>query len=214
MKKIVLSAVAVLAMSSFATAGGDAAPIVAPVVVEEEGLSGFYAGLGVVYHRTYSVESGWFDDSKATQDETGGFTGLVGYNFNEYVAVEGRFSTSFFDEDYAEVMTYSLFVKPQYPVTEEFNVYALLGFGGVQIEGTDGDEPAHANMVGQEILDETSFQWGFGASYAVTENFLIFADYTSLADDADISSTLYGYDNAIYDKLSNDAMTVGVIYNF
>ncbi len=213
MKKIILSAIAVLAMNSFATAGGNVATIVAPVIVEEEELSGFYAGLAVVYNRTYSLESEWFDRT-STQDETGGFTGIAGYNFNEYVAVEGRFSTSFFDEDYADVMTYSIFVKPQYPVTEEFKVYALLGFGGVQIEGTDGNEPGHANMVGQEILDETSFQWGFGTSYAVTENFLIFADYTSLADDADISSTLYSYDNTIYDKLSNDAVTVGVVYNF
>ena len=47
MKNIVLSAVAVLAMSSFAVAGGDIAPVEEPVVVVEEAVStgAFYLGL-------------------------------------------------------------------------------------------------------------------------------------------------------------------------
>ena len=212
MKNIVLSAVAVLAMSSFATAGGDIAPVPVPVVIEEENNSNFYAGVGLIYNRVYSTDSGWFDDTVLTQDETGGFTGLVGYNFNEYVAVEGRISKSFFEENYADVTMYSLFVKPQYPVTQEFKIYGLLGFGSVNVEGTDGN-PGAAD-VGATILDETSFQWGLGASYAVTESLSIFADYTILANDADIDSRLYDYDNDTYTELSVDALTVGLIYNF
>ena len=145
-------------------------------------------------------------------DETTGVTGIVGYDFNEYIAMEGRISKSFFSEDYADVTTYSLFLKPQYPVTEELKVYGLIGFGGVKVEGTDGDTPAADP--GSTILDDTSFQWGFGASYAVTENFSVFADYTSLADDADINSRLYEYDQTTYTELSVDAVTVGATYQF
>jgi len=115
-------------------------------------------------------------------------------------------------------MTYSLFLKPQYPVTENLTVYALLGFGLVQVDGTDGDEPAHPTEIGQEILDDTSFQWGVGASYAINENFSIFVDYTKLADDADVSTWTYWYEanlvNDKYDKLSSQDLTVGIIYKF
>ena len=52
MKNIVLSAVAVLAMSSFAVAGGDIAPVEEPVVVAEEvvveSTGAFYLGSAYV----------------------------------------------------------------------------------------------------------------------------------------------------------------------
>jgi len=140
--------------------------------------------------------------------------GLVGYNFNEYIAVEGRIGGSIMSEDYADVMTYSLFLKPQYPISEDFTIYGLLGFGLVQVDGADGDTPAAPSVVGQEILDDTSFQWGLGLSYKVYEDFSVFVDFTKLADDADIDSTLYGYDPIVYDKLSGQDLTVGVTYNF
>ena len=215
MKKIVLSVAAVLAMSSFAVGGGDIAPVVVPVqVVPEEDNSNFYLGLGMVYNRTYSGNSGWFNNAPATQDETGGFTGVAGYNFNEYVAVEGRISKTFFEEDYADVTTYSLFLKPQYPITEDFTVYGLLGFGNVTVQGAMGDEPGDPANNGKDILNETTFQWGIGASYDVTESLSVFVDYTLLANDEDINSKLYGYDNNTYTELSVDGITVGVIYHF
>ena len=217
MKRIVLSAAAVLAMSSFAVGGGDIAPAVAVVpipVVSEEDNSNFYVGLGAVYNRTYSTDSGWTNDTVKTQDETAGFTGVVGYNFNEYIAVEGRISKTFFEEDYADVTTYSLFLKPQYLATEDFTVYGLLGFGNATVQGAMGNTPGHPENDGKDILDETAFQWGFGVSYDATESFSVFVDYTLLANDADINSKLYGYDNNTYTELSVDGITVGVIYHF
>jgi len=203
---------------SQAMAGGDIGTeiepqIAVPVTAEPAGKSGFYAGLGVGSQRTYSVDSAFFDDAK-TQDETVGVIGLLGYQFNDYLAAEGRIGKSIAYEDYADVLSYSLFLKPQYPITESIRVYALLGIGGVQVEGENGDTPAHADKIGKEILDETGFQWGIGGSYAFTENISLFADYTSLAKDADISSTLYGYDAATYSELSSDAITAGVTYQF
>jgi len=217
MKKIVLSVCTIVVMSSFSFAGGNGkqvslpVPLPIPLLVEN---SSFYVGLGLVYNRTYSTDSAWFDAGKSTQDETGGFSGIVGYEFNENIAVEGRISQSFFKESYADVLTYSIFLKPQYPLTEKFTVYGLLGFGVVNVEGTNGNSPAHADVIGEEIMNDSSFQWGFGASYLMTEHFSIFADYTSLMNDADISSTLYGYDDTIYTELSTDGLTVGVTYQF
>lgn len=220
MKKIVLSACTVIAMSSLGFAGGDSkdvVPAVVPVIpIVEEEKSGFYAGLAIAYNQTYSTDYGFWDDSVLTQDETGKLVGQLGYNFNEYISVEGRIGGSFAEENYADIMTYSLFLKPQYPISEDFTIYGLIGFGLVQIDGSAGDneDAAWPNVIGQEILDDTSFQWGLGLSYMVNEDFSIFIDYTKLADDADISSTLYDYDPVVYDKLSSQDLTVGITYNF
>jgi opacity protein-like surface antigen len=219
MKKVVLAVSSVVVMSSLVFAGGDMAKtkevepaVVVPIVIDEPELSGIYAGIGVAYNRTYSTDSGWWDDTSKTQDETVNVTAVLGYEFNEYLAVEGRISKSVSYEDYADVTSYSLFLKPQYPVTEAFEVYGLLGYGLVQVDGEESGTMAATPGVG--ILDESGFQWGFGLSYMMTEDLSLFVDYTSLMLDGDINSRLYSYDQASYTELSMDAVTAGMIYNF
>ncbi len=179
-------------------------------------LPKFYAGSGLIYNRVYSTHSGWFSDNISTQDETGGISLIGGYRFNEYFAVESRITKTFFERNYSDTTAYSMFLKPQYPVTDTFSVYALVGFGKVKVEGSERDNGlgAHADVIGKNILDHTQFQWGVGVSYDITDNFSIFADYISLAKDADIESTLYSYDPAIYHKLSVDGVTMGIVYSF
>jgi opacity protein-like surface antigen len=214
MKKIIHSAITVAVISNLAFAGGDIAPV--PVVMEENN-SGFYLGLGLSYQRTYALDSTWFGTAD-TQDETGGLGFIAGYEYNQYVSVEGRFSTSLFEEDYAEVSTYSIFVKPQYPVTEEFKVYALLGFGNVNVKASDAGGSyfgAPPSIVGNTLMDESGFQWGLGMSYLVTEEINVFIDYVAFASDAEVDRTrLYNYSGAEYTEMSNDAITLGVTYKF
>lgn len=220
---------AVIAMSTCIVAGGyvpAVEPVIEPVVVApvpvvvEEDKDKLYAGLALAYSQTYSTDYKYFDNA-LTQDQNTKFVGLLGYNFNEYIGVEGRIGTSIFGtntsilvEDYAEVMTYSIFLRPQYSVNEDFTLYGLLGFGLVQVDGADGEAPADPSIVGEEILNDTVFQWGFGLAYKIDEEFSIFIDYTKLANDADISSTLYGYDSETYEELSSQDLTVGIHYTF
>ena len=205
MKKIVLSVSAVAAMSSLVFAGGgtkEVAPVVEPVVVipMAEELSGFYAGLGIaaVSTRDASISMDIFDPETG-QDRLGNYSFFAGYNFNEYIAVEGRYTNTFSDEDLVEMDGWSLFVKPQYPVSEDFSVYALLGFGGVSMDGINGS--------GVDV-DDSGFQWGLGMNYLVTENISIFVDYTSLA--ADMEGVYYN--GAL--EVDAAAFTVGVNYLF
>ncbi len=242
MQNIVLSAVAVLTMSSFAVAGGDIVPVVVPVsvpVVVDD--SGFYVGAGLTYNRVYSIDSGWFDASILTQDQTAGLTGIIGYDFNNYIAVEGRITKTFFERDYSDTTIYSIFLKPQYRFRDAdvddnedsyFAVYALLGFGNTYIEGSSGDNSHSAwpENIGKEMMSETGFQWGVGLSYTFKDEaedkpynykdtWTLFVDYTSNVKNANIASTrLYDYgdgsDSNYYDELSVDGITVGLIYNF
>ncbi len=202
MKKLTLSMMTAMALTAtFAVAGGDIAPVPAPVAVEEPAESGsFYAGLALsaVSTRDAAVSMDLFN-GKAGQDRLGNLTFLAGYDFNEYIALEGRYTTTIVDEDSVEMDGWSIFVKPQYPVTEAFSIYALLGFGGISMD------PTTAKYVD---VDDSGFQWGLGASYDFTENISVFADYTSLASDMD---GIY-WDGAF--EVDADTFNVGVIYTF
>lgn len=202
MNKIVLSVWAVMAMSSLGFAGGDmkdVEPAIEPVVVVEEEKSGLYAGFGLaaVSTRDAEVSVDWGGTDR--QDRLWNVSILAGYDFNEYIAVEGRYTTSFSHEDRVEMSGWSLFAKPQYPVSENFSVYALLGYGGVTLDGING------YIVD---VDDTGFQWGLGASYQVMENASFFVDYTFPANDMD---GLY-FNGAV--KVDVDAFTLGVNYHF
>ena len=204
MKKAVFSVCAIAAMSSLVFAGGgmkEVTPVEEPVVVIPvvEELSGFYAGLGLtavsVRDSAFSVDWG---GAGTYQDRLGNVSLLAGYNFNEYIAAEGRYTTSFTHEDRVEMNGWSLFVKPQYPVTEDFSVYALLGYGGVVLDGIDGSITD---------VDDSGFQWGIGAGYMVMENVSLFADYTWLT----------GMEGVFYNgalETDVDQFTVGVNYHF
>jgi opacity protein-like surface antigen len=239
MKKGLLSFAAFVALSSFGMAGGDIAPVepvVAPVV-HDDGEDYWYVGAGLIYNRVYSTDSGWFDDGVATQDETEGLVGIIGYEYNRYIAIEGRLTSSFWERDYADITTWSIFLKPQYQFRDDdeigksddgfFTVYGLIGFGNSYVEGSSGDNDlsAHPDVIGKEIMDETGFQWGIGVSYTFEkepdekhtgyrDSWSVFIDYTVTAKDASINSTLYDYDPNIYHELSSDGVTIGVIYKF
>jgi len=201
-KMIKLSTVSILALSSCLMAGGDVAPIeevIAPVVVDN---SAFYIGLG--------VGQAAINDEQTDEKITSTMVMLqAGYQYNDYVALEGRASlgfntdyepgnTSNISGDYdSDISSWGIYVKPMYPVTEAFDIYALLGYGGVQLGNLESGDAY-----------ESGFQWGLGAQYEVMENILIFVDYVKLYDDT-------GFDyRAQLEDVDSDAWTLGVSYRF
>ncbi len=169
MKKVSLSVVALLAMNTFAFAGGDFTTPVEPQVTipeVEESTGSFYVGAGYSYINL---------DAETVEHDSDATLLLAGYNFNQYIGVEARYAGLTDCIDNA-----AIYVKPQYPITDAAKVYALLGYG----------ETTYDNGVVDN--SEDSFQWGLGANYAVTENIGLFADYTNLYDDtfAGVDSTV------------------------
>lgn len=164
MKKVSLSIAALLAMNTFAFAGGDfTTPVEPEVTVPEvhESTGSFYVGAGYSY---INLENGQEHDG----DEV---LLLAGYNFNQYIGLEARYAGL---TDCLE--NAAIYVKPMYPFGDA-SVYALLGYGQTSYDNGVVDE------------SENGFQWGLGANYAVTENIGVFADYTSLYDDTFAGST-------------------------
>ena len=196
MKKFNLSLVAVLAMSTFAVAGGDIAPVEEPVVVVPEvveSTGGFYLGGAYGYGDMEFSETGY-----SHNENFDSFMLQAGYKFNPYIAVEGRYwltsedSWDDWNEDFS-ADSWGIYVKPMYPVTNELDVYALLGYGDTDPE-IGGQGPDY---------DTDGFQWGLGASYDVTDNVAVFVDYVSLYDDTNVG-----------EDLTIDTVNFGVTYNF
>ena len=205
MKKIVLSTVAVMAMSTFAIAGGDIAPIDEPVVsVVAEPIvtdSGAYFGLGYGILAVEVRDSVIADDDIYDEVDLDWGTVMVqaGYKFNSYVAVEARYwnavsdgdltltrhtkhkETTFTDDDVTDDLgaaVWGIYVKPMYPVTDSFDVYALLGYAN-----TDTD-----SYLDHDQWDDGQFSWGVGVAFSFTDNIGMFVDYTLLYDnDEDIN---------------------------
>ncbi|GEM_PF-2319729 len=232
MKRIIAVGSVILAFNSMAMAGGKVVvPAVAPVIpLVKHDSSGVYVSGAIYYNNVYSDNYSWFDDAQDTQDELAGVTLIAGYEYNEYLAFEARASKSFFQEDYADEYHFSFFLKPQYKFRDDayqedyISVYALLGFGYVNVEGTDGNTPGAPEIIGKTIVDDWQFQYGIGISYTFTDkdhpendsgDWSIFAEYTMYMDSQSMNpKRLYDYNLNAYDELSMNGLSVGVSYHF
>ena len=205
MKTIKLSVLAWACVSSIVFAGGD---IDVPTL-QEQGVetpevevsekSNFYAGLALsVVSARESGASLSFTSHKRGADRVGNATLLVGYDINSYVAAEARYTASVAKKDNAKMSSLSIFLKPQYEVSEEFSVYGLLGYGKVKIDSN--------NQTNIDV-SKGSFQWGLGLDYDVTSDISMFVEYASLAHNID--GTFLTDDSA-----SVDALSVGLTYRF
>ena len=205
MKKSVLSLVSIMALSGLAYAGGDMIKVVEPVVeIPEiiEDVSGYYVGLGF-------GEVNVNDDQTSEEISATTMTLQAGYQYNAYLAVEGRYAFNLGSADYdagifaglgadfdGDVYSWGIYAKPMYSF-DSLTLYGLLGYGEIILEDLDGGDST-----------EDGFQWGVGASYAVTEEVSMFVDYVVLYDDK-------GFDNrAVNDDIDADTWTVGISYKF
>ena len=203
MNTIKLSAVVAVLSTSVAFAGGDVAPVqpyieVPKVVVEEtKELTGFYAGLA------YSCAQLTTD----TPDETAmgsGVSASVGYNFNEYLALEARYTTTLgdmayetwnIDEDRSwDMSNIGIYLKPQVNMGS-FGIYGLVGYGQTTFD--NGSAYSEAGM-----------QYGAGLNVNASENVQLFVDYRRLYDDSDFDGL------AIDRDVAANSWSLGANYNF
>ncbi|WP_415408254.1 porin family protein [Sulfurovum sp. CS9] len=219
MKKFTLSLAAVMAMSIFAIAGGDIQPVVEPVVevvapVADD--SGFYVGLGYSY-MNMNMKDKYDHYEQDEEDYTGNtFTVLAGYNFNKYIAVEGRYSKTGdldieadgveIEDTKVDISNIAIYLKPMYPMGE-VTLYGLLGYGQVTLDVLG------AGDVHRTEFSENSFQWGLGTSYTVNDNISIFVDYSRIYDDDGFD---YDTQTGVPDDVAviADSINVGVTYKF
>ena len=227
MKNIVLSAAAVFAMSSFAVAGGDIAPIEEPVVEVPAPVvtdNGFYLGIAyglLTAESTASYSSGGQSYSeKFVDDDFNEVMLQAGYQFNKYIAVEGRYwigtDSSVDWTDGGSITTsdvsvdaWGIYVRPQY-FWGEFSVYALLGYGAAEYDVTFTNTGGLDRVYNSDTLD--GFSWGLGAQYTFNDNISVFIDYTSIYDDTNDVTAANGLIYQVDDTIST--WNFGVSYMF
>ena len=237
MKKIQLSLLTLMASSSLLTAGGDLtaftpyveeeimipvqevveAPIVqevvkAPIVVTPKekptaNVSPFYVGLGVVAARYDSRCLSSIPGCDGI-DKTIGLLVRGGYDFNKYIGVEARAISTFIKDDGGKIQHYGAFVKPMYPVSEELNVYGLLGFAKTKTSG------------GLRVTDVSGLAYGIGLEYDLSDDTKKDAKYDrafdGLADQEKGLGLFVDYEKLYYKSNAPklDAISVGLTYDF
>ena len=234
MKKIQLSLIALLASSNFIMAGGDIMPVVfeeeiieveavpvepveevaavaeavapVPVPMPIADVSGLYAGLGIVAAQ-YDTNCGCTGEKSGT-DKTAGVMARVGYDFNKYVGLEARGMLSNQEGNGGEIKHAGVFVKPQYPVTKDFNAYGLLGMAKTTTQGT------------LRRTDVEGLAFGAGVEYDLSDDKKKEAKYDrefdGIADQEKGLGLFVDYERLYYKSGSPDldAVSAGVTYDF
>jgi len=86
------------------------------------------------------------------EDITFGVIGKVGYDFNDYIGVEGRVVKTFIEYEQSKVKHYGIFAKPMYPITDKLDIYGLLGY-------------AHTKVGNIKNYNGSGLSWGLGVNY-------------------------------------------------
>ena len=162
--------------------------------------SGFYVGGNYGYLRVEGEDD--FDDDKDV------WQGLVGYKFNEWIAIEGGYiDFGDYGNDIAGAETdgYTAAIKGILPLTERFSLYAKAGQLWSETE---------YNFAGiSRDYDDESLFVGAGLSYAVTSNFLVNAEYTVYDTELDADEAFDDIDDTDFETDLKQA-SIGVEYRF
>lgn len=201
MKMMKQIATALLVTSAYSFAGGDIAPVEEPVVeipaVVEVEQTKFYVGLG------YSCLQMGLDMADVDSRAMSSISAAAGYNINQYLAIEGRYTASMgdvtvdtrgleVDVDTIDMSNIGVYLKPQYTMNS-ISLYALLGYGQFTID--DGTS-----------ISEAGVQYGIGLNAMVSDSVGVYVDFRRLYDDSAFDT--------IEDDVTANSYTVGVNYHF
>lgn len=158
---------------------------------EDDNRSSLYLGTGGNFN--------FLTSGDLSETGVGAFVN-IGYDFNEYFAVEFRKGTSL-TSDASIVLddSMALYAKGKYQVSDDMGVYLLGGFAKTDI--SRGLE---------DILSEDGKAYGVGIDYKLSTSVSLYSDYTVLSPD--VSQVNFGiayyYDNKGLVGLPDDAPEV------
>ncbi len=137
--------------------------------------------------------------------------GRIGYRLNDFFAVEGEIGFGLGGDDFNRVVPvdvggalvdvnlnadldvdnyYIGFVRGIYPVSDQFDIFARVGYGEASAEADLVGSALGFTASGSESQDASDFAYGVGAEFSFTAKDGIRADYTRL-DETDIISLAY-----------------------
>ncbi len=162
MKKQVVSFFAAMAIVTAANAGKNtmpppSEPIPVPAAITAIPL-GLYLGGGLTYSKA-ECKCSPIDLAKGVKYQpqfkstTYGVNLKAGYEYNEFIGLEAKYIYTPWGDKDRTLKHYGIYLKPSYPITENLDIYALLGYGK-----TDCETLKKA---------QNGFAWGVGANYTI-----------------------------------------------
>ncbi len=203
--KVALSS---LLMSGALMAGKNVAPAVVPVVPIVN-VNPLYVGLGLLWSGA-SINCPC-DNSSRKKNTSYGVMGRIGYDFNQYIGIEARAFKASIDKNFAETTHYGVYLKPQYHITDKFNVYGLIGYGQTKI---DFDCPT------MDTYDESGVSLGLGFEYDMSADETVVASraFDGQGDQEKGWGIWVDYQNLLHNegpnKIKANIVTAGVTYDF
>ncbi len=183
MKKVIFSLVTVATLSSVAYAGKNIVPAVIPpaplpqkpITTEVIPPLGLYIGGGLTYVKSECQcnDNVKFSDGTTSRENSGKSYGVNlkgGYSFNEYLAFEAKYIYTPWGDKEKTLKHYGVYLKPTAPITENFDAYALIGYGKTKCE----------------TLNDSfkGVSWGLGTEYSLNkkksglkDGFSVYAEY-------------------------------------
>lgn len=168
MKKLMVSFAAAFAvMASSAQAGKNVIPTTSdPIPVPVYAPLGLYLGAGLIYSSSEcqcdpslkcSNDGGktLVSCAKVKGGKTYGVSLKAGYNITDYLAIEAKYIYTPWGDKNKTLKHYGLYLKPSYALNNNFDIYALLGYGKTECETIQGSQKG--------------FAWGLGAEYTINK---------------------------------------------
>ncbi|SFV66258.1 putative outer membrane protein A [hydrothermal vent metagenome] len=136
----------------------------------------FYIGVAVSAMATRLDDRANVFGDERYQDRQTGITGVIGYDFMDYLGAELRAAISVdgANGNNDDMQQFGLYLKPKMPLMDDkMNIYGLLGYSMINMsDDWDGVNEIYDG-------DNDGFSFGLGLDYGVTENISVFTDYVN-----------------------------------
>ena len=200
MKKIIISFMTIILLTIISYAGGKTVSAVETKVAPIPAINvhtPIYIGFGFIGSFIKRDPCPCKPNGKDIKDTEYGMIARIGFDYNQYLGLEGRYIKTFGTNVFSKVEHYGIYLKPQYHISDKTNVYALLGYGKNSIDYNNG--------ILRCSVKKNSFSYGIGLEHSVSWNnnsFGIWGDFQHLLNN-----------EKRYHSISN-ILSIGIIYKF
>ena len=173
----------------------------------------FYIGVGLVESSISRDPCPCLNTTDDIEDHRYGAVLRVGWDYNQYIGLEGRALKTFDSSAFSETTHYGVYVKPQYHILDSVNLYVLLGYGKTIVDIDNGNISTEDSVSG--------FAYGIGFEYDFSkENSQ--GEYTRVFDNQGDQEEGWGlwvdYQRLLHNEgssnLDTDIVTAGITYDF
>jgi len=150
-------------------------PPAAPTPAPAAAPLGLYLAGGLTALAARETHEDWGNvfSKEVNQDRQLGFTGRLGYDFMDYLGAElrGTYGFSKVASNFKKFTQVGAYLKPNYDITDNINLYGLLG-------------ASKTNTAGLET--NTGFSYGAGLDYGITDKVSVFTDFVNYMKKKDV----------------------------